>query len=372
MVKKICSFLLLFCFALPVFAQNEETLDNFYRFHENIDPDIQKITPERDQIHEALLLIYPEYSNAFDRYNENEFDFEVFENLRREARDYQDPYLLAYVNYFLGRIAIARGEYREAAYYFEDIRYDYFRFITWKAEVKFYLAYTYINLPTESDRRPNGNNPRLNNLEEQDRNRGSNPIEDWNLPDFLDHEERQPERSLRRAESLLKSIERNYRSDTPERLVVGARHLLRELDGDGNAPLLGLVNQMNTIERQIRRGETDIAVNRQQDVIDEIDRLIELMEEQENNNNSNDNSQNPGQEPQRESQIAPESMPQSGNWNGESLNLREEFQTGELWRLLDQSKIRDPIMQYPRDNFPPQYRRLIERYYRAISEADTP
>jgi hypothetical protein len=203
--------------------------------------------PARERIHQTLLTV-PPYAEAVAEYDARGDNVETWRALLDSTPE-RDLYLRAHASYFLGRTLLARDELKEAAAVFESVRGRLRMGTPWTDEATFYLAYVYARLPELG--------------------------------------ETQSAASRSRARELLRGLLPNGEHaalypEPPERLVEGARWLLRELRGEGTGPLLELAKRMETIERLVRRTQTGAGIQqRQKQVVVVIDRLIELMREKE-------------------------------------------------------------------------------------------
>jgi hypothetical protein len=178
--------------------------------------------------------------DAFDRDGTNAEDF-----AKLATRTDTGPLataLRAHATFFQGRAQLNRDEYDGASASFERLRRDLYEASPWRDEATFYLGYSYARRPE---------------LEED------------------------KERLFRqRARTCLESIDTF--AQCPERTREAAAWLLKELQGEGSGPLLELARRMETIERAIDRERTGKPIQKKQEqVIAEIDRLIELMREKE-------------------------------------------------------------------------------------------
>lgn len=299
----------------------------------------------RDRIHAALLATQPEYARAFAEYERTGDNAETWrEVLSRLDKD--QPHLKAHATYLLGRSLLARDELEGAAAALEAVRGRMRLESPWSDEATLWLAFAFARLP---DGGP-ANQSRVRQL----------------------------------LEALVPDAEgRSEYSDPPERVVEGARWLLRELRGEGLGPLLELAKRMETIERLLRRTETGKPTRkRQEDVIASLDKLIELMREKEQSGSGQGQGQGqgkgqgqskgqggqPGGNQQSGGPAQSSQLPGGDSRQGPLAEGRRDA-TGEEWGNLRDAE-REEAAQFLRERFPARYRELLERYYRALAEED--
>jgi len=238
---------------LPVLAGEASAPEKVARFERAHAQDAELIgalralspeTPDRDRIHRALLA-NPAYAAAVAEYERGGDSVERWRELLA-APAAEDVYLRAHATYFLGRALLTRDDLQGAAGALEQVRGRLRVGTPWSDEATLYLGYVYARLPE------------------------------------LTGSQEAAHRS--RARVVLSRLlpEQGLYPEAPERVLEGARWLLRELRGDGTSPLLELARRMETIERMIRRVETGKGTQaRQEQVVQSIDHLIELLREKE-------------------------------------------------------------------------------------------
>jgi hypothetical protein len=301
--------------------------------------------PVRDRIHKALLVVDEDYAAAYSQFEatgDNSEQWRVY--LTR--LDKEQHYRRAHGAYFLGRALLAQDLLQGAAAALDAVRGRFRLGTPWTDEATLYLAYVYARLP-EPRGAPNSTATRARYLLESLVEPEGEAAEGW---------------------------EPSYR-DIPERVQEGARWLARELRGEGMGPLLELAKRMETIERLIDRTETgEDTQRRQEEVVATLDRLIELMREQEQQggggggggggqgNGPPSGNQQPGG-PANRSQLP------GGDSRMGPLTEGPQEPTVEEWGSLREME-REEAIQFLRERFPSRYREIIERYYRAVSEAD--
>jgi tetratricopeptide (TPR) repeat protein len=183
-----------------------------------------------------------------------------------------------------------------------------------------------------------------------------------------------------RARRLLTSL-LSERADCPERYREAAHWFMSELKGRGTGPLLELSKSMEGIRRLIRRGETgsDPTQGRQQAVVDEIERLIALMENK--NKGKGDckkckgkgcrSCQKPGGKPGSKpgGQPLPNSQLPGGSSDAGQLERDKGRGDGESWGALKDAE-REQVLQLYKERFPARYRELLEQYYRSLNRSE--
>lgn len=158
--------------------------------------------------------------------------------------------------------------------------------------------------------------------------------------------------------------------DASQRLVVSAEQMLAELQNRQPGRIGEVADLMNYAGRRLTQRDSGPKVReRQQRIIDILDRLIEDAEELENSSSSSSSSgggsgQRGGQQPQNPMQdsILPGGRPQEG-----PLQSGRRANPGEVWGSMPPAE-RERILQALRDNFPSRYRRLVEQYYEQLAK----
>ncbi len=147
-----------------------------------------------------------------------------------------------------------------------------------------------------------------------------------------------------------------------------ARWLLRELTGEGSGPLLELGRRMDGIESAIDRTETGPSTQRRQEaVISELDRLIELMREKERP--AREAGPRNGEPGRRDgSTPAPRPGPRQPETSRE-LPALERDAPDSLPGL--RGKDREKALQLLKEMFPARYKDLVEQYFKSLAERDS-
>lgn len=309
-----------------------------------IDASARAGTATRDRIHAALLATNPDYARAFAAWEQTGDNADDWRALLERAQKEQ-VHLRAHASYLLGRALLARDELDGAAAALEAVRGRMRLETPWSDEATLWLAYTFAR--------------------------------------SIDGGQANTSRVRQLLETLVPGEACEY-PGAPERVVEGARWLLRELDGEGLGPLLELAKRMETIERLLRRTETGRPTKkRQEDVIVSLDKLIEMMREKEQGGGGQGGGQGgkqgKGQQPGPGGQQPGGTRPPGGPAQnsqlpggegrvGELAEGRRDA-TGEEWGSLRDVE-REEAAQFLRERFPARYRELLEQYYRALAEED--
>jgi len=171
-------------------------------------------------------------------------------------------------------------------------------------------------------------------------------------------------------------------STAPDRLKQGAYNQLLRLEQARKTPLADAELRMAFSERRLGQAIPDGDTQAEQSkVVDILSQLIEEAEKKESSGSSK-NSKNkdnkkpgegdpkPGEKPgqdQKPQQGDGQSSGQSSQSNGSAT--RQAFDNGPLsiWSQL-RDRERDPANSAVKEQLPPEYRKLIERYFREMSE----
>jgi len=159
--------------------------------------------------------------------------------------------------------------------------------------------------------------------------------------------------------------------DASQRLVISARQMLAELENRQPGRIGEVADLMDYAGRRLTHWDSGVKVReRQQRIIDILDRLIEDAEDLESNSSSSssssggDSGQRGGQEPNNPMQdsMLPGGRPPEG-----PLQSGRRANPGEVWGSMPPAE-RERILQALRDNFPSRYRRLVEQYYEQLAK----
>lgn len=177
-------------------------------------------------------------------------------------------------------------------------------------------------------------------------------------------------------ENLIKFLQTE--SAAPERLKEGAYNQLVRLDQAKKNQLADAELRMGYSERRLGQAMPDGDTQTEQaKVVDILNQLIEEAEKKECSGNckggqgeKKENSNKPGEKPgqdQKPKQGEGQSPGQSSNANGSAS--KQSFDNGpiSIWSQL-RDRDRDPANSAVKEQLPPEYRKLIERYFREMSE----
>lgn len=185
---------------------------------------------------------------------------------------------------------------------------------------------------------------------------------------------------LLQIEPAMENLIRFLQTDAtaPERLKEGAYNQLVRLDQAKKNQLADAELRMGYSERRLGQALPDGDTQTEQaKVVDILGQLIEEAEKKECSGNckggkgeKKENSDKPGQKPGQDQKPKPgqgQSPGQSSNANGSAS--RQAFDNGpiSIWSQL-RDRDRDPANSAVKEQLPPEYRKLIERYFREMSE----
>lgn len=182
--------------------------------------------------------------------------------------------------------------------------------------------------------------------------------------------------NLRADEALdgLTQLEREY-PDAPEPVRVGAQQLRLELERREPGALPRVLDLMNYSSLRLRVADAGDRVRQRQDeVIDLLDQLIQEAEQREQNQGGGGKRASGGQDGQGGQR--PEGLPVNPRERSEvdpgegrigDLHGAPRANPGDMWGRLPPAE-RERILQSLRDRFPSRYRQLVEQYYRSLAE----
>ncbi len=173
------------------------------------------------------------------------------------------------------------------------------------------------------------------------------------------------------AATTLAAMHQHFRG-LPELVAIGARQLQLEVERRESGTLDEVASLMTYSAERLRVDDAGGQTRaRQQEAIALLDKLIDEMRQQEQQQGSGGRSSGrPGGATPRSDQPAPESTaPESGEAPMGELHAAPRIEPGENWGNLPPAE-RDRILQAIRERFPSRYRELIEQYYRALAEEE--
>lgn len=272
---------------------------------------------------DALGLLYPSYRDAMAAFDEQRFADAV--RLLERLETQEDPFLNANAFYFRVRALAALG-------YYEQV----------------------VSLLARIDER---------------------------AQDLTDHTPYAPHcwfikafceaRNLRYDECLqtLEMLERAF-SHPPEPIAAGARQLRLEIERRESGTLGEVADVMDFVADRLGASDGSPPVReRQEQIVNLLDRLIQQMEQQEQQSGGGQQarrSQAPRQSPReaKRTSDAPEGAGEIGE-----LRAAPPARPGEMWGKLPVLE-RERILQSLRQRFPSRYRQLVEQYYRSLAEEE--
>lgn len=163
----------------------------------------------------------------------------------------------------------------------------------------------------------------------------------------------------------------NEHPTASQRLTVSARQMLGELSNREGGGLGEVSDLMEFAGRRLRVGDAGETVQERQDrVVDLLDRLIEEAKKQEQQSSSSSGSS--GGSGRSSGQRQPSNPMQDSTLPGGSAQqgtLREarKANPGEAWGSMPPAE-RERILQALREGFPSRYRKLVEQYYEQLAK----
>ena len=150
--------------------------------------------------------------------------------------------------------------------------------------------------------------------------------------------------------------------DASERLRSAAHQRILELESQRESRLHMLADGMKKTTRDLRKQKTDKPVQLDQETyIEELDQLIEMFEEMENQSSGAPSGNGPSSNP-----AANSALPEGDGSAGE---LKKRPSLADRWGPMRDSD-RKKIMADVQNTMPPQYRKMLEEYYKKLGKAD--
>lgn len=159
--------------------------------------------------------------------------------------------------------------------------------------------------------------------------------------------------------------------DASQRLVIAAEQMLAELSNRAPESIGEVADLMTYCGRRLGIADTGPVVRQRQDrIVDLLDKLIDEAEQEESQSSSSSSSgggsQNqPGQQapnnPMQQSQLP------GGDGSAEELRERRRANPAEAWGSMPPAE-RERILQALRESFPSRYRKLVEQYYEELGK----
>ncbi|MAD32845.1 MAG: hypothetical protein CMJ88_03700 [Planctomycetes bacterium] len=150
--------------------------------------------------------------------------------------------------------------------------------------------------------------------------------------------------------------------DASERLRSTAHQRILELERQRESRLHMLADGMKKTTRDLQKRKTDKPVQRDQETyIEELDYLIEMFKEMENQSSGAPSGNGPSSNPASNSSLA--------KGDGSVGELKKRPSLADRWGPMRDSE-RKKIMADVQSTMPPQYRKMLEDYYKKLGKAD--
>jgi len=155
--------------------------------------------------------------------------------------------------------------------------------------------------------------------------------------------------------------------DAPQRLTIAAQQMLLELQGRQPGRMGDVVDLMHYSGRRLTHGDSGERVQQRQDrIVELLDKLIEEAEEQEKgggggSGNSRSRGRQTPQQPMPDSRLPP------GQAREGSLREGRRANPAEMWGAMPPAE-RQRVLQALRESFPSRYRQLVEQYYEELGK----
>lgn len=166
------------------------------------------------------------------------------------------------------------------------------------------------------------------------------------------------------ADGALRDFLANF-PDAPPRLMVPARQMLLELANRQPGRIGDVVDLMDYSGRRLSYGDSGQRVReRQQRIIELLDRLIEEAEQREQGGGGGGSGRSRGRSPQS---PAPDSRLPGGQAEEGPLQAGRRASPAEVWGSMPPMQ-RGQVLQALKESFPSRYRRLVEQYYEELGK----
>jgi len=155
-----------------------------------------------------------------------------------------------------------------------------------------------------------------------------------------------------------------------QRLTVEAQQMLAELQNRQPGKIGEVVDLMDFCGRRLEVADAgDVVQNRQQRVVDMLDKMIQDAEDKEQQSSDSDSggSGSSGDGKQSPSNPLQESTLPGGAGGKGELRSARRANPGEMWGAMPPAE-RAKVMQALRDSFPSRYRQLVEQYYEELAK----
>lgn len=151
-----------------------------------------------------------------------------------------------------------------------------------------------------------------------------------------------------------------FKDSAPERFLASAQQHLAEIGSSLDSPLQDIADVMKNCERRIKKTDTgEDTQKKQKQVIDELQKIIEQLEEQEKQSGGGPGGLNKPNNPASNSALPGEGPTQIGS-------LNRPNNTVERWGNM-QDRDRKEIEAELQRSLPGPYRKMVEEYYKKLN-----
>jgi len=271
-------------------------------------------------IHQALLLLYPDYARASAHLLDERFAAaaDAFEKLM----DSEDFYLRAYATFRRGLAQMNRERFEAAKKLFNTVLNEYGNKVGCDIEAAFYRVVCL-------------------------------------------GQEREKEQAITAAKTFLKDY-----PDAAERYRKAMEQILAELVQEWESPLYDLAGRMSKAGRRIESGNTGKDTQTQQEeIVSIIDELIKKAKQNEGQGQGQGGGSGPPRGNDPSSNPANQSNAPAGASKVGDLRPRPKRKPGEQWGKM-RDKEREEVLQALKNKFPDRYRELLEQYNKTLAEGE--
>ena len=146
--------------------------------------------------------------------------------------------------------------------------------------------------------------------------------------------------------------------DASERFRATAQQRIGELERQQESRLHNLADRMKKVTRDLKKQKTNDPIQvEQKEMTEELQELIEMYEEQEQQSSGPPNGNGPSNAPANQSSLT--------EGEGRVGNLEKRVSLNDRWGDM-KDKDRKEIESAVQNNLPPQYRKLLEEYYKKL------
>jgi tetratricopeptide (TPR) repeat protein len=146
--------------------------------------------------------------------------------------------------------------------------------------------------------------------------------------------------------------------DASERFRATAQQRIAEIERQQESRLHNLADRMKKVGRDLKKQKTNDPIQvEQKEMTEELQQLIEMYEERERQSSGPPNGNGPSSNPANQSQLT--------EGEGRIGNLEKRVSLNDRWGDM-KDKDRKEIESAVQNNLPPQYRKLLEEYYKKL------